>query len=70
MSVENIFNLQMKEVGGLIEISQSSLAGGSLIITPSLAESKCINHFHFLIFCLICRLPDMCHLTFTFSSEE
>ena len=27
MSVENMFNLQMKEVGGLIEISQSSLAG-------------------------------------------
>ena len=27
MSVENMFNLQMKEEGGLIEISQSSLAG-------------------------------------------
>ena len=27
MSVENMFNLQMNQVGGLIEISQSSLAG-------------------------------------------
>ena len=34
--------------------------------SPTLAEGICINHFHFLHLCFICRHEDQHHKTFTF----